>query len=79
MNYQCFLCSQNFEAQKNAIAHLKLEHYLVDNSSPIQCIVEECQNTYLSFKALNLHLKKCHQKDQMVGVSKFHLISKSVV
>lgn len=77
MDFQCFICSQSFETGNDAITHLKIAHSLKDNVAPIQCVFVNCQNNYLSFKALKVHLKNSHKNNvQMVNMTVFsHQIS----
>lgn len=80
MDFQCSICNQHFGKEDDAIAHLKIEHSLEDNSKPIKCIVVECQNSYLSFKALKTHLKNSHQRNvQKVNIVKSFQVSNALI
>lgn len=61
MSFKCFLCPASFSIQSDAFVHLKKIHQVKDNSIPIKCLFQNCQKTYLSFKALKVHLLKCEQ------------------
>lgn len=58
MDYFCFRCNDEFTSSKEAIAHLKKIHFMIDNTDPIQCVVKNCTKVYNTFKGLAAHLKK---------------------
>lgn len=68
MNYTCFRCQQQFSEEKDAIWHLQKVHFIIDNISPIKCLVKNCLKTYNTFKGLKFHLKTfCHQMEQEIS------------
>lgn len=57
-NYACFLCESKFNNEKFAISHLKLNHFIRDNTIEIKCLLN-CNEVFLKFDKLRKHLKKC--------------------
>lgn len=57
MIFTCYRCDQKFNSEKDIIYHLKKTHYVIDNVSPIKCVVKNCSKTYNTFKGLSGHLK----------------------
>lgn len=65
MDFYCFVCENKFISEKDAITHLRKDHFLVDNVNPINCIVQNCAKTYNTFKGLKHHLKNSvHQTNR---------------
>lgn len=74
MDYICNYCGKEFEN----VQHLKIQHRTLENDERIKCIVNlrksgicVCTRSYLSFKALKLHVKTCvkekHKNDKIKG------------
>lgn len=57
-NYECFLCRCKFDNEKSAISHLKLNHFIRDNTVEIKCLLN-CDEVFYKFDQLKKHLKKC--------------------
>lgn len=57
MKFQCFRCKKDFSLEKEVISHLKKVHFMIDNVSPIKCVVKNCEKSYNTFKGLSSHLK----------------------
>lgn len=62
-NLKCFLCSKEFNNEKIIISHLKLDHFLRENTSKIKCVVKGrfCTDVFYTYSSLKSHLKKCKQ------------------
>lgn len=61
MDFKCFRCSKTYLTIEETFKHLKKDHFLCDNGSPIKCIRNntECQKSYQTFRSLRSHLKIC--------------------
>lgn len=64
MDFECFVCEKQFENIKNAIAHLKRDHLIVDNTLKMQCLVRYdneigCSKYYRTLSSLRKHVTEC--------------------
>lgn len=67
MSFYCFRCEKIFIIENEAISHLKKDHNMLDNVSPIRCVIRNCEKTYNTFRGLRNHLKNInHQSMQVV-------------
>lgn len=59
--FQCFLCPKEFKNEKVIVSHLKIDHFLRENSSEIKCVIKGkcCSDVFFTYSSLKLHLKKC--------------------
>lgn len=57
MNFYCYKCNKNFDSSRDAISHLKKDHFIIDNCEPIKCVVKYCTKTVNTFRGLSNHLK----------------------
>lgn len=56
MSFNCFRCAKTFLLENEAISHLKKDHFIIDNVSPIKCLIKNCERTYNTIKGLRCHL-----------------------
>lgn len=58
--FKYFLCSEEFKTEKVIISHLKIDHFLRENTSEIKCVVKGkcCSDVFFTYSSLKLHLKK---------------------
>lgn len=62
MDFKCYLCQKQFGEIKLICQHLRIIHFLQDNSTNIRCAVnsqEECSKSFHTFNALQKHMKMC--------------------
>lgn len=61
MNFVCFLCGKEFDNIKFIILHLKVNHFIKDETIPIKCLVAGniCTDEFYSFTKLKIHMKNC--------------------
>lgn len=68
MDLHCFRCTNSFQSTKEAIRHLRNDHCMVDNCSPMKCLAKNCERTYNTFKGLSNHLDTFnHQSEPNVS------------
>lgn len=76
MDYKCNFCSKYFSQVKVIISHLKKDHKVIENTERIPCLVNfpdgiVCQRSYLSFSALQKHMKPCVLNRQVYAMIKY--------
>lgn len=76
MDFNCFKCESSFTTSKQAVNHLKRDHFMVANSEPIKCIVKCCEKSFNTFGGLNNHLKIF---DHSKFVNVFHCLFINIV
>lgn len=61
MYFKCFQCGKEFENAKYCILHLKLTHFIKNNTVPMQCLVvgNVCSEKFYCFNKLKSHMKEC--------------------
>lgn len=66
MDFQCYICQNEFNDLGKAISHLKKNHSVTDNTSKIKCLVKhnDCGRQYNSFKAVRAHAVLCVKSKQ---------------
>lgn len=66
--YKCFKCGAEFNEEKYIISHLKVIHFIKDNSEPIKCSVggNYCPMVFYKFSQLKQHMKKCITQEKTV-------------
>lgn len=69
MFLSCFMCPKKFNDVKKLIDHLKLHHYLRDNTCTLNCMVNykdyKCGKAFHTFNKLQKHLKECLQSREV--------------
>lgn len=74
MDFKYNYCPKKFNDSEKTINHFKNIHKISENNERIPCIVnfskpDCCNRSYLSFKALRLHVKSCikvkHERDKI--------------
>lgn len=61
MSFECFKCGKQFDDIKYIISHLKLNHFIKNNTIPMKCLVAGiiCKEEFYCFKKLKSHVKNC--------------------
>lgn len=61
MAFKCFKCGKEFEDIKYIISHLKLNHFIRNDTVPMKCLVKGniCSEEFFCFKKLKSHVKMC--------------------
>lgn len=74
--FYCFKCKKDFSSDNETIKHLKKNHFMVEKSEAIKCIVQQCDYTFLTFDGLRKHLKSFdHERLQNVSSFKYMIYS----
>lgn len=58
--FECFKCLKQFNSEKLMIQHLKLDHFIRDESTQLRCVVKanKCENVITTFGGLSKHINK---------------------
>lgn len=61
MSFECFICGKEFADLKYIISHLKLNHFIKNDTVPMKCLVAGniCTEEFYRFNELKAHLKNC--------------------
>lgn len=61
MSFQCFKCNKKFDDIKYIILHLKLTHFIKNDTVPMKCLVNGnlCREEFFCFNKLKTHVKSC--------------------
>lgn len=75
MGFYCFKCNKTFGSSKETIKHLRKNHFMIDNVEPIRCIVEQCDNTFNTFRGLSNHLTSFdhHELENVCAIKSFNI------
>lgn len=62
--FKCYLCSKEYKTEKLIISHLKLDHFIKNNTVEMKCLINgnSCENGFYKFDQLKNHMKKCFEK-----------------
>ena len=68
--FKCFLCEKEFKQEKIVISHLKLDHFVKENTIEIKCVVKgkSCSAGFYTYSSLKSHMKKCLQNAIKIDV-----------
>lgn len=61
MDFECFECGKEFDHVKFVISHLKLNHFIKNDTVAMKCLVarNSCMEEFYCFKKLKAHVKNC--------------------
>lgn len=61
MSFECFKCGKEFNDIKYIFSHLKLNHYIKNDTEPMKCFVAGniCTEEFYCFNKLKSHVKNC--------------------
>lgn len=67
--YFCYRCDLSFETQNETIKHMRRDHFVIDNTTPIKCVVRNCEKSYHTFSSLRNHLRTFqHSSEKHVSI-----------
>lgn len=67
MEFKCFECLEIFSDGKSAIKHLKVIHFIKDNTNPIYCLKNNgCKNHFSTFRNLKKHMNSCYPNEVLI-------------
>lgn len=61
MGFECFKCGKTFDEFRFILSHLKLNHFIKNNTVPMKCLVPGnfCTEEFYCFNRLKSHVKNC--------------------
>lgn len=59
--YICFRCRKHFDKANLLIAHLKTDHLMSTKFLKVQCVQDNCKQTFTKFTSFRIHLEKLHK------------------
>lgn len=61
MCFECYVCGKLFEHIKFIISHLKLNHFIKNDTTSMKCLVQGnlCTKEFYCFKKLKNHVNNC--------------------
>lgn len=61
MEFECFKCGKEFNQIKYIFLHLKLNHFIKNDTTPTKCLVKgnNCKEEFYCFDKLKSHMKNC--------------------
>lgn len=72
MTFMCFKCGKEFSEIKFVVSHLKLNHFIKNNTVPMKCLVTGniCTQEFFCFDKLKAHVKKCKRNSSSINEPK---------
>lgn len=66
MHFECFKCGKAFDEIKFVISHLKLNHFIKNDTIAMKCLVagNVCEKEFYCFNKLKNHMKECKSTPQ---------------